>query len=894
MVKFAAVKKAFSGGEISPFLHGRSDLEIYAGAVKRSKNWIVDGFGSLHRRPGTKFVAKSKGKPCFYKFDAGDDCNISIAATAGCFQFLIDGALSGDDFDVPYGEDEYCDLKTANDCGALFITHPAHPPRLLTKTEDGFALSEFPSLPYADLNDDETCRVCLSAGGTSTSGNMTVASDELALGDTVDVIDFTGATLGTVTLTGSLGANTFEGPYVAGIPSGQYVDQNGTPIFVQSSGAILEAQGCEPFTPEMVGRLIRVLDENGSCQSIGTSEELQYEFVGSDPDTGALLGDWEYLSGNYVEVGAGNGSYEQTTDTQEVEQDANEPNTWLSLQIIGYTSPTEIEVAYSGCELKCTDLYCLPNFVDGEYPSSVWIHQDRLWFAKDNCFWASRTGNFFDWEKSQADGSVNPDNAIYGKIDAGECHEIQWMRTNGRFLTLGTDRGIYALGGSNGGVAADDLGQQLIQSVGAASIDPISVGEGTLFVDRTCRNIYAVQPGIQYEQLELTRLTRFVDHIGVRRFADMWFQEEPFSLLWAVTEDGCLFSMTHEPAQGVRAWMPHELGGDLIEQGCCVKPRVCSVDGQRSNDGKRDFTYFGVERTVNGEDVTFIERIGEFREHSARIEDAEYLDAHVDLGEIGGVPPVADWQTPTVALPAQSGRVAVCDADRWFYGESDGETVTFDAPNTMRARHGRTLVDVDGEWVPVSKAKPGEKPEFVGPECCLYDPPCVPTGLVICQDEWLGFECFEGECLKVFLDGRDCGYFDVSGGQIEAQGCIGRAGYPYVSEVETLPWYANLGVSDGSGDNSAVSRVSVDVYRTPELFAVADAPDNYAQTWETCGSLIPGPDFIGVSERTGWYEVLLNGTHGVNDGGGFVLRADGPYPATVRALKVIYDASVRL
>lgn len=895
MVTFRKTQRAFSGGEISPYLHARSDMEIYYGALKSSVNWVTDQFGALHRRPGTQFRAKAKGKPCFYNIDADADCRATIAASPDCFQFFVDGVKFGDDLVTDYGADDYCDLKIADDCGATYIAHPAHPPRIVTKSDGVFQINDLPRLPYGELNKDATCRICLEEGGSAATGTMTLATDEWATGDSVDIIDAAGATVGTVVLGDAIGGNAFEVPFVSGVVTGEYVDQNGDALFVSANGATIKAFGCEPFTQSMVGQYLRVLDEDGSCKSSRLVQVFTYA-LGPVDGMGNPVGDYDLSGGEYVFVGAGNGDYVQSvgTSTQANEDDKNEPNTWISAQVIDFISETEIVVSYSGCEIKCTDLFCLPAYADGVYPSAVWIHDNRLWLAKENCLVGSAHGDFFNWEKTDPDGSVNPDNAVYTKLGAGKCQSIEWMRTNGRYLIAGTDHGIYAVGGSQGAIAADDHVEQLVQSVGAAGIEPLSIGEDTLFVDRTCTRIYSVAPGVQYDQLAIVEKTIFADHIGEKRFKSLAFQETKFPIVWIVTEDNCLASLTYWPSQNVRGFSRHELGGQLIKSGCCQKPAVCDVQSQRTADGKTDLTYFAVQRTIDGEDVFFIETLGEFFSHYTKKEAAHYLDAALPLKNTVAMPPRAVWSDPFFPSLGGSGLIAICDDDRWHYGVDGPDGVEMTAPNTRCVTYGRTLQEIDGEFVRIEKPKFGEKKAFVGPEACLYDPPCDPQEMAICQETWAGFECFESEGLVVYLDGQDCGCVEVVGGALASEGCVGWAGYPYESEAELLPWTADLGTSDGSGDNSAITGISLNVYRTPSVKAVMDQPDNYHQISEYCSEVVDAEskEVWGVEFATGWHGVDLSGVNDKNDGGGLVIRADGPFPAIIRAIKPRYSVNV--
>lgn len=866
-------------------------MDLYRGALKDARNWIPDQHGALHRRPGTMFVDKLKGKPCKYRFDAGADCLTTMVATDQCLSFYVDGEKFGDDLAVDYADPDYCNLSVANDCGALFIAHPNYPPRLLAKGENGFELKDFPRLPYASLNDDETCRICVEDGGTAATGTMTLATDEATTGDTLDIVDPDGNTLGTVLLGDFLGNNTYEVPFVSGVLTGQYVDQNGDAIFIQANGATVTAIGCEPFTENMVGQFLRVLDEVGTCRSSELVEIATYN------DVGAGNGSYDLIDGAYVFVGAGNGQFDQvvTSQSQPSDTDVNEPNTWLSLQVIEFVSSTEIVVAYSGCELKCTDLFCLPAFSDGVYPNAVWVHQDRLWFAYGNEYVGSKAGDFFDWEKTDPDGSVNPDNAIYGTLDAGECQDIKWMRTVDRYLVLGTNRSIYALGGSQGALAADDSVAQLIQSVGVADIEPVEVGNRSIFVDRTCTRVYFVAPAAEYDQLTAQELTVFADHLGGRRIRSMAFMEIPFPLIWVVFEDGTFASLTHLPSQGVRAWAPHELGGTLVVDGCCKAPEVCDIEVQRTSDDKRDIVYFSVARTMSGRDVFTLETLGEFFGHFTKIEDAHHVDCAVRTGDSRPLESGADWSALVAFSSLPPGPVAICDADRWYYGESDGTSVTLDRPNSGEAVAGRSFVDRGDGYVLLEKDTCAVSPEYIGPDVCIYTPPCAPSHYCIQQDQLEGLECLEGETVAAYVDGEFCGCHVVEGGRVPVSGCVSLVGYPFVSWADFLPWRADFGVTDGSADTSRVVSVWADVYRTPSLYGVIKEADHYLRLSEKVSQMVEQEQGFGggVTLKTGWVQAAVSSSNQVNDGGGFCIRAVGPHPAIVRGVKPIYDGQVR-
>lgn len=50
------VKRSFNSGEISPTLWQRTDVDKTATGCRLLKNFLVHAHGSVHRRPGVRFV----------------------------------------------------------------------------------------------------------------------------------------------------------------------------------------------------------------------------------------------------------------------------------------------------------------------------------------------------------------------------------------------------------------------------------------------------------------------------------------------------------------------------------------------------------------------------------------------------------------------------------------------------------------------------------------------------------------------------------------------------------------------------------------------------------------------------------------------------------------------
>jgi hypothetical protein len=133
MARVAVQLTNFTGGELSPRLDGRNDLTKYASGCKTLENMIVYPHGSAARRPGTQFVAEVK--------------DIS-----------------------PYLEAELFEIKFAQSADVMYICHPNHAVRKLSRTgHTAWTLTEvnFTNGPYLDNkyysnNNDNFCTYCWS------------------------------------------------------------------------------------------------------------------------------------------------------------------------------------------------------------------------------------------------------------------------------------------------------------------------------------------------------------------------------------------------------------------------------------------------------------------------------------------------------------------------------------------------------------------------------------------------------------------------------------------------------------------------------------------------------------------------------------------------------------
>lgn len=138
------IQPSFSGGEFSPSLYSRIDIQKYGTALKKAKNAIVHPQGGVSNRPGLKFVGESKtpAKKCrIIPFEVSLTTSFIIEVGEYYFRFYRDDGLIlllGVPFEIahPYTEAELVNLKYVQSNDVLFLVHPNHKPKKLTHYTD--------------------------------------------------------------------------------------------------------------------------------------------------------------------------------------------------------------------------------------------------------------------------------------------------------------------------------------------------------------------------------------------------------------------------------------------------------------------------------------------------------------------------------------------------------------------------------------------------------------------------------------------------------------------------------------------------------------------------------------------------------------------------------------
>ena len=185
MARVAAQLTNFTAGELSPRLDGRNDLAKYSAGCAIVENMVIYPHGAAARRPGTQFVASVKtpaNKTRIIPFEFNTEQTYILELGNNYMRFYrnqgqIQSSGSPYEISTPYTTAQIFDLKFAQSADVMYITHPSHQTRTLSRTgHTSWSLDvvNFTNGPFLDTNISTTT---LTASGTSGSVTITASAN---------------------------------------------------------------------------------------------------------------------------------------------------------------------------------------------------------------------------------------------------------------------------------------------------------------------------------------------------------------------------------------------------------------------------------------------------------------------------------------------------------------------------------------------------------------------------------------------------------------------------------------------------------------------------------------------------------------------------------------------
>jgi hypothetical protein len=216
------------------------------------------------------------------------------------------------------------------------------------------------------------------------------------------------------------------------------------------------------------------------------------------------------------------------------------------------------------------------------FPRCVSFFEQRLVFAgtsnQPQTMFFSKSG---DYENMTS--GTNDDDAMIYTIASNQVNAIQALKAT-RTLIVMTTGGEYAVssGAAQDAITPTNINIRKQSNYGSSGVDALSIGNATIFLQRARRKIRELAYNFDTDGYTAPDLTILADHISESGLTDMSYQQEPYSVVWAVRTDGQMAGLTYNRLENVVAWHRHIFGGKS-DTGKTVKQQKISFTANSTN-----------------------------------------------------------------------------------------------------------------------------------------------------------------------------------------------------------------------------------------------------------------------------------------------------------------------
>ena len=788
MAKVSTAKQNFTAGELTQRLFGRTDLGRYDNGATTVENFLVQPHGGLTRRPGTKYVAgvkTSSAKTRIIRFQFNVEQVYIIEMGNNYMRFfkdggqIIDGSSNPIELATTYTTAQIADVKFAQTADVMYLVHPSHPPRKLTRTSHIAWTINDVVLKRGAMLDPNTTTTTLIASARTGNVNIT-ASDSL----------FTSSDVGRL-------VQLHEG-------------------FAKIS-SITSATVAVAAVQEL---------EDGRTELMPTYATTTISFHEGDPDTTGLEHNdrLEDTAGSFIDQGF--------EDGMRITLTGSTSNNFSSLLIVSVTDTTIViapghdlvaEAAGDSVTLVgsliASKKWRLGAFFIGSYPSSIAFYEQRLVLAgtsnQPQTLFFSQSGDFENFEIG-----TNADDGLQYTIGSNEVNVIRHL-VSGSNLVVGTSGGEFVVKASGFDEPLTPVNTQIKQQTtfGSANIQPLLVGNSTLFVQRAKRKIRELAFSTESDSYVAPDMTILAEHITEGGIDEMAYQQEPDSVAWCVRADGVLACMTFRREEQVVAWHRHIVGGRF---------GACTVTVS-------DYANIAVGTTLiftksNGVKVTFTsEAAGSsspasatgFRPNTNDNTTADNIftaiNAHADFTVAN---PSAAIVTITETVHGSSGFLSCVSSDIIRLTTADEGIAVVESVATIPGD-----LDEDQVWFIVKRTINGSTTRYVEymsgfdfgsdvTNAFYVDSGLTYSGTAATSISGLGH--LEGQTVSILADGAAHADKVVSSGAIALDRAVTKAhiGLSFSSKLETLRIDAGSAMGTSQGKNKRIGEVTVRLFRT--------------------------------------------------------------------------------
>jgi hypothetical protein len=637
-------QRSFGGGELAPSLWARADLAKYQSGCRTLRNMICHAHGGASNRPGLKFVAEVKNSAARVRlipFSFSTTQTYVLEFGNLYMRVYKDGGQvlsAGVPYEIvtPYVTADLARLKFTQSADVMTIVHPSYAPRNLSRTgHTAWTLSTIslaptlaaPASPAASASHagpgstpSQTLyyRVTAVTGAGETLPSAAAEVQCFALGTTV------GSTTASVLLTWTAVAGATQYHLYRGTAAGTTTRFQSTSLLAYTDYG-LGSSATAPPGAGAAGPTLTVTPNPNPAITGTTTETYNYKIT-AVTEAGEESLPSSAASATGLKLGTA------VPDTTPVQY----PKYSISWSAVTGASKYNVykEVhgggvyGFIGSATNTTfvDDNILPDgtdtppgsrnpFAASNNPGVVTYHQQRRVFAASTTgpqtVWMSQSGNYQNFNVSEPSKA---DDAVTFTLAAAQVNEIRALVPHNDLLVMTVSGEFKVSGGTNAdAITPSSLVVKPQGYRGSSHVPPLVIGETVLFVQSKGSIVRDLAYNIQVDGYSGNDLSVLSNHLFESRTISEWcYAQAPHSIVWAVTSDGALLSLTYLKEHEVWAWTRHDTLGTFES--------ICSV-----SEGSEDAVYVVVNRTIGGATKRYVERMAS--RIVSDVDDAFFVDS---------------------------------------------------------------------------------------------------------------------------------------------------------------------------------------------------------------------------------------------------------------------------
>jgi hypothetical protein len=559
----------FSGGEISPLMHGRIDAPIYKKSVAKMENFIATPQGPVQYRNGSVFVTNTRlNQPAFLlPFNFSDQQTYVVECTPLKMRFYTNNAI-----------------VTGNDTLISAITNAN--PGSVTDTAHGYSTGD-----VVTINNVQ--------GMTQLNGNnytiTKIDANTYTIGvDTTAYGTYTGS--GKATQVVGISAITNANPGVITATHHQY--SNGDAVFLVGTGSML-LDGQQYLVANATANTFTLTDLFGNA--INTTALAVYA-------SGAVAQRIYEITSSYLAADLPNLQYAQSADVLYITNQNYAPNKLIRNSNANWTVGTFTRTG--------TD----PFGSAGNWPRSVQFDSSgRLWYGGTINFsqtlWGSSapssgTTAFDDFTLGTA--ATNSVIFTLAPLFSGKVDYIEWISNTNNFMVIGTFASVRSLWGSAQGspVTPSAVNAQPANTIGCSYDLPLANGDTLFFIQRGGQRVRSLEYDFYIQGLTTKDQIIAADHLSQVGLVQIVQQRGYPDIMWFPRTDGKFLGFIYsrpeiEPYAG---WFRGYLGGQSVNaNGVMQNFAFVNAMAVSPRNNTTDQLWFAVTRTINGQTINSVE-----------------------------------------------------------------------------------------------------------------------------------------------------------------------------------------------------------------------------------------------------------------------------------------------